>query len=560
MRKLINLIQEFDTGDIALPIMQRDYVWRPRKVEDLLDSLYKAWPIGSFYLWRPSKTQPKKTHVKATVSTVPVMYLLDGQQRLSSLSRAIKDASGDTLLPPPGKKQSQAISWRGFFDVETEQFFLKGRNKSVEKRIANNDPALVALSDVILTDDHTGIKKNSNIEEAVRRLVEGGCIKDTDAAKITVRSKLQRVASMLDVDVLCQEIETCKLATTDSDEIVVAIDIFRRLNSGGMRLSAGDVAAAQLAQETTSSILGPMRDFARGRLCVALGLNFVFLTRALAIIRCGMARFSKLPKNWATGAPAIDESWEATRKSLDAVIDLVLGMGWTDRRWLPSANALLPVAYFASLNGGRIAEEDKREAVRFLCLAAWTGAFSRSSETAIDHYVRHVQKAGPRSSAKVLTQAIPKSWISKVAQEDVLDESKTTGALMQIYLAYLISRGAKSWPSGQLLAEACKVTDGVGDIEVHHLFPRKFVEHVEADFDVNTIANYAILSKGDNLTLGDDDPRVAYGALSAQQKRFAAEQFIPFGDIDALLVDGYEAFTRQRAKAIAGALNKFFGL
>ena len=111
MKKLINLIREFDTGDIALPIMQRDYVWRPRKVEAILDSLYKGWPVGSFYLWRPSKKQPQKDHHSGkAASGAAVMYLLDGQQRLASLSRAIKDASGDILLPPLGKKQSQALA------------------------------------------------------------------------------------------------------------------------------------------------------------------------------------------------------------------------------------------------------------------------------------------------------------------------------------------------------------------------------------------------------------------------------------------------------------------
>jgi hypothetical protein len=212
------------------------------------------------------------------------------------------------------------------------------------------------------------------------------------------------------------------------------------------------------------------------------------------------------------------------------------------------------------LNGARIAAEDGQEALRFLCIAAWAGAFGGSSETAIRLYVRQIQKAGPGSSAKVLTEAIPKKLISKVTQEDVLREHKTSGALMQIYLAYVVSQGAKSWPSGQLLAEASKVVNGAVGIEVHHLFPRKFVEQVEADVNVNTMANYAILTKGDNLALGDGDPRVAYGALSVEQKRFAAEQFIPFNDIDGLLVDGYEAFTKQRAKAIAGALNKFLGL
>lgn len=104
MEKLIDLVRQFDTGDIALPLMQREYVWRPRKVELLLDSLYKGYPVGSFYLWRPSKKQPKKDyHIKRTVSGEPVTYLLDGQQRLSSLSRALKDESGETLLPPPGR-------------------------------------------------------------------------------------------------------------------------------------------------------------------------------------------------------------------------------------------------------------------------------------------------------------------------------------------------------------------------------------------------------------------------------------------------------------------------
>jgi len=561
LEKLINLVREFDTGDIALPIMQREYVWRPRKVELLLDSLYRTWPVGSFYLWRPGKRQPKKGHhLGRAVLSEPIKYLLDGQQRLASLSRAIKDAASDTLLPPPGRPQSQAMSWRAFFDVGKESFILKGRKKSVEWRIEKNDPALVALSDVIQMDDQTGLRRTENIEETVRHLVEAGDIADTDEAKNPIRNRLQHVASMLDVDVLCHEIETSKLATTDAGGVDVAIEIFKRLNSGGMNLSAGDVAAAQLAQETTSSILGPMRDYARQRVCAALGLNFVFLTRALVTIRCKTARFSKLPKSWASGSPAIEESWEATRKGIGAAIDLVLRMGWTNRRWLPSANALLPVAYFASRKGGRIAKEDEEEVARFLCLAAWTGAFSGASETAIDHYLRHLQNARQSKSAKVLTRAIPKSWRLKVRQDDVLDESRMTGTLMQIYLAYLISRGARSWLSGQPLADACKMADDTGGIEVHHIFPRQFVEHVQGEFDVNTMANYAILSKEDNAALAAEDPKVAYGMLSVEQKRLAREHFIPFGDEDALLVDAYEAFIKRRAKEMASALNEFLGL
>jgi len=562
VEKLINLLRQFDTGDIALPIMQREFVWRPRKVELFLDSLYKKWPVGSFYLWRPSKRQPSRERrtVGGQMAAEPLRYLLDGQQRLASLSMAIRDESGDLLLPPPGRRQDQAISWCGFFDVLNQNFFVKGRKKGVQKRIDRGDAGLVAFSDLINMDDQTGLQRTSGIEKAVSRMVDGSYIGDTDPEKNKFRTRLLRVASMLDVDVMCQEVETSRLAPTPSKEVDVAIRIFERLNSGGLSLSAGDVAAAELAQETTSSILRPMRDFARETACVSLGLNFVFLTRALATVRCGTARLSKLPRSWASGSTPIEESWELTRKALQGAVELVLRIGWTNRRWLPSANALLPVAYFASRNGGRIPKKDAGEAIRFLCLAAWTGAFSGASETAIDHYVRVLEKAGEGGSARVLTEAIPRSRLSEVGQEDVKAESRMTGALTQIYLAYLVSHAARSWPSGQPLAELCKIEDGMERLEVHHIFPRKFMEHLDSGCDVNTLANYAILSRDDNAFLGDEDPRLSYGKLTTEQKRFARDQFIPFGNEEALLAEAYEAFVEHRARDIAKALNEFLGL
>jgi hypothetical protein len=79
-------------------------------------------------------------------------------------------------------------------------------------------------------------------------------------------------------------------------------------------------------------------------------------------------------------------------------------------------------------------------------------------------------KAAPSSSAKVLTEAIPRAKLRKLRGDDILDESKMTGTLMQIYLAYLVARHAASWPSGELLADACKTADGKQGLEVHHFF------------------------------------------------------------------------------------------
>jgi uncharacterized protein with ParB-like and HNH nuclease domain len=63
MEKLIDLIRQFDRGDIALPNMQREFVWRPPKVEELLDSLYKRWPVGSFICGSPARNNPRRPTV-----------------------------------------------------------------------------------------------------------------------------------------------------------------------------------------------------------------------------------------------------------------------------------------------------------------------------------------------------------------------------------------------------------------------------------------------------------------------------------------------------------------
>ena len=94
---------------------------------------------------------------------------------------------------------------------------------------------------------------------------------------------------------------------------------------------------------------------------------------------------------------------------------------------------------------------------------------------------------------------------------------------------------------------------------MHHIFPRNYVEQIEAEFDVNTMGNYAILSQPDNASLADEDPKLAYGRLSVEQKRISKEQFIPF-DEDALLPDAYEAFIKRRAKEMASALNEYMGV
>src|SRR5499433_3496158 len=79
-------------GELRLPEMQRRYVWRSTRVRDLLDSLYRGYPSGAILLWDSDEQVPLQ-EMGITQQLNPYQstrLLLDGQQRLTSLSAVIR--------------------------------------------------------------------------------------------------------------------------------------------------------------------------------------------------------------------------------------------------------------------------------------------------------------------------------------------------------------------------------------------------------------------------------------------------------------------------------------
>ena len=86
------LVGMIERGELRLPEMQRRYVWRSTRVRDLLDSLYRGYPSGAILLWETSEEVPLQ-EMAVTQQTNPYQstrLLLDGQQRLTSLSAVIR--------------------------------------------------------------------------------------------------------------------------------------------------------------------------------------------------------------------------------------------------------------------------------------------------------------------------------------------------------------------------------------------------------------------------------------------------------------------------------------
>src|SRR3989441_4444464 len=89
------LVGMIERGELRLPEMQRRYVWRSTRVRDLLDSLYRGYPSGAILLWETDEEVPLQ-EMAVTQQANPYQstrLLLDGQQRLTSLSAVIRGES-----------------------------------------------------------------------------------------------------------------------------------------------------------------------------------------------------------------------------------------------------------------------------------------------------------------------------------------------------------------------------------------------------------------------------------------------------------------------------------
>jgi Protein of unknown function DUF262 len=476
------LVQRFDSGEIRLPLMQRDYIWKPKKVVELLDSLYRDWPIGSFYVWQTHDDHPGKQRAGGLLPHRRMDgfygFLLDGQQRLTSLSNAVRSAADGT------------ISERAFFDLENEKFYLGSMRKTIAKRIESEDPLIVPLSDIISNSRDEDSQLLKSVEQIIQSLREQKKLGKSNRNETAYRERLHRLATIFRRKALCEEFP-------DEDE-EHAFLLFRRLNKGGTSLSAGDVEAARLASAATKKIVEPMRAVATEREMRALGINFIFLVRCLVTVHRGNCSFSKLPKNWAEDTGEVETSWRQTERALRTTVELVKSeIGWATRRWLPSTSALIPVVYLLAKNGkSSLRGKDATFVKRYLLVSGYRSLFRGATETAINTYVNAVRNA--RGDVARRCRAL----------KHVLHENLP-----------------------------------VDPLAVHHIFPKKFMQELDFPLDrLNSAANYAILSQADNAELGDRDPFDVWRTLKQNQRECASQQLCFVGKDDLLKHEAYDVY------------------
>ena len=204
-KEAISLVRELKTGVLGVPEIQRDYVWKVQQAIDLLDSMYRQYPIGLILLWKPSKL-PK---LRSDNAINPNYLILDGQQRITTLEKVFDNEIH--------------IS----FNVKDDVFQKTNNNLTLNSYwISVNE---------VFDDAFAVIGKLKNIHNL------------TNDEQNSFYSKLEKIKNIKNY-----RFPVMIMLTDDYDEIT---ESFIRLNSQGTRLRKTELAMAKLAYHWPGSII-----------------------------------------------------------------------------------------------------------------------------------------------------------------------------------------------------------------------------------------------------------------------------------------------------------------
>jgi hypothetical protein len=204
------LLSWVKSGEIAIPEIQRPFVWKPSKVRDLMDSLYKGYPIGYIIAWRNPNVKLKDGSLSEGKK-----ILIDGQQRITALRASVLN---EYIVDKNYKKRKIKIAFNPIeekFEVQNPAI-LKDKNwiPDISKVFDGS------IDQYDLVDDYTD--KNPNVDKKKLRKSITGLI------KMTLRQiGIIELASDLDIEVVTE--------------------IFIRINSQGVALSQADFAMSKIA-------------------------------------------------------------------------------------------------------------------------------------------------------------------------------------------------------------------------------------------------------------------------------------------------------------------------
>ncbi|MFA7253499.1 MAG: DUF262 domain-containing protein [Patescibacteria group bacterium] len=579
-----NILSDVQMGQIAIPEIQRPFVWDSVKVRDLMDSLYKGFPVGYIIAWKNPDVRLKD----GTISSGKKV-LIDGQQRVTALRAAIL---GEKVVDKDYKEVRIQIA----FNPLTEEF-------------ATVTPAI--KKDIQWIPDISSFLKY----EDIFTVVEDYCDKNTEANRKQIGERFQKLLSIKNKQIGFIEL-------MESLDIETVTEIFIRINSKGVVLSQADFAMSKIAssgdfgvnlrklidyfchlarepkffkqisendsefintgylekiswlKDANDDLYDPdysdvirvafTKNFERGKLSdlVSLlsGRNFETREYEEAIIK---STFQKLEKG------LLDFTNQA---NFEKFVMIIKSTGFCSSSLINSQNALnFAYALYLKMRDQNIHQGIIEKVVkRWFVMSVLTGRYSGSAESTFDFDIKNIVKHGAEAYLKEIEDSTLSDGFWNVGLVQELDKSSNSNPFLNAFWAAQIYFNDEGFLSSDI-----KVKDMIeyrGDI--HHLFPRDYIRRTySSKSDYNQIANFVYLQQEINIAIGNKSPKEYFGEILNQietgkhkygnimdrdhLKENLAKHCIPELIFDATS-DNYMDFLVARRKLMAKKIEKYY--
>lgn len=527
-----------EANDIAIPEIQRPFVWRRSQVRDLMDSLYKGYPTGYIIIWKNPSVKLKN----GTLSEGKKV-LIDGQQRITALMTAI---AGKSIIFDDYSEGRVKIAFDPVAalseDPDAELFAVQTPAHLKGKRWIPDIAEIFKPDFSSFKFIHQYVADNPEMDE----------------------EQLHKVIESL------KNLQHCNIGVIELDaslDINVVTDIFIRINSKGTSLSQGDFVMSKIAadEDHGGNTLRKVIDYF-AHLCIdgtfynkikEKDASFVAsgyldklewlkddketvydptcddVIRVAFMHRCKRAKLADLVallsgRDFETREFKI-EIVEDTYKELVAGVNNVINgynfsqfmlairsAGFTSKKLVNSVMAIdFAYAIYLLLQESKEipVEEIKSFVQRWYVLSVLTGRYSASPETAFAKDIRAIEENGVKATLKAIEDATLSDNFWDVQLDQNLSYASSINPTYQVFLA------AQNFFKKDSLLSHIPVGELInlgGDI--HHIFPKQYL--VDNGFDrnaYNQVANYAYLDTPINIKIGKKSPNVyfkeAYDAI-----------------------------------------------
>jgi len=578
------LISWVKSGEIAIPEIQRPFVWSSKKVRDLMDSLYQGYPIGYIISWRNPNIKLKDGSLSEGKK-----ILIDGQQRVTALTAAI-------IGQPVVNKDYKKIRIQIAFNPLEEKF------ETLTPAIAKDKRWIDDISTVF----------NGNLFDIVENYLE----QNPDADKIKIQTVFQDL-----INIPKKQIGLIELSGDLDIEKVT--EIFIRINSQGVELSQADFVMSKIAAnenfggnllrkvidyfshlavapEFYSHIAENDKEFSKTEYFQKISWlknenddlydpTYKDILRVAFTYKFNRGKLSDLVsllsgRNFETREYEEEIAKQSYETLITGVKDfinetnfkrflmIITSAGFVDKRLIRSVNAMnfAYILYLKLKEQGYNTALIEKYVKKWFVLTLLTGRYSGSPESQFDFDIKNISKKDFSEYLKEIEEAQLSDafWNAELIQR--LNTSSSTSPVFNVFLASQCYFNDKGFLSKDITVK--NLIEQRGD--VHHIFPRDLLKKKGLTRgQYNQIANYVYTQSEINIKIGNkpiekylqevkeqcNGGELKYGGIS--DWNLLIENFkqnaVPL-HIFEMTMDDYQDFLIQRRQLMAEKMRKYY--